>query len=70
MKLLDPETGLMECRVCGAVHRANLAKGGRYVRGSWQCQHGCQPEAVTKYRVVIKKEKPQPVIVPVVTFRE
>jgi hypothetical protein len=37
MKLVDPYTGKMECRVCGAVHWANLRGGGLYVRGSWQC---------------------------------
>ena len=47
MKLIDAPTGLMECKVCGARHWANLRSGGsgapsRYYRGSWQCQHGCQ----------------------------
>ena len=37
MKLIDPNTGRMECRVCGAVHWANLKTGGGYYRGSWQC---------------------------------
>ena len=41
MKLIDPSTGLMECRVCGSTHFANLKRGGYYVRGSWQCQSGC-----------------------------
>lgn len=42
MKLLDHNTGLMECRVCRARHIANLASRGRYKRGSWQCVHGCK----------------------------
>ena len=42
MKLLDPNTGLMECRVCGQRHYANLKGGGHYVRGSWQCSNGCK----------------------------
>ncbi len=37
MKLLDPSSGLMECRVCGSRHLANRAIGGHYYRGSWQC---------------------------------
>lgn len=43
MKLIDPSTGLMQCRVCGSVHWANLRSGGHYCRGSWQCQNGCKP---------------------------
>ena len=39
MKLLDPSTGLMECRVCGSRHVANLRTGGYYFRGSWQCPY-------------------------------
>jgi hypothetical protein len=43
MKLLNPYTGLMECRVCGARHCASIAPGGRgYYRGSWQCHNGCK----------------------------
>ena len=42
MKLIDPHTGLMECKVCGSVHIANLRSGGHYLRGSWQCRNGCK----------------------------
>lgn len=42
MRLLDSRTGLMECKICGAVHYANLRHGGGYVYGSWQCVHGCK----------------------------
>ncbi len=42
MKLIDPSTGLMECKVCGSRHFAMLSGGGKYVRGSWQCQYGCK----------------------------
>ncbi len=42
MKLIDPHSGLMECKVCGATHTANLAGGGHYRRGSWQCLNGCE----------------------------
>ena len=43
MKLLDPDTGRMECQVCGAQHFANTAPGGRgYYRGSWRCRNGCK----------------------------
>ncbi len=43
MRLLDPSTGLMQCRVCGAVHYARIKPDsrGNYYRGAWQCQHGC-----------------------------
>jgi hypothetical protein len=46
MKLLDPGTGLMECKVCGATHLANIRpqSGGQFYRGSWQCQNGCSLE--------------------------
>lgn len=44
MKLLDPRSGLMECRVCGARHLANIKphSGGRYYRGAWQCVNHCR----------------------------
>jgi hypothetical protein len=44
MRLLDPFTGLMECKVCGTRHAAlpGPGKTGRYARGSWQCVNGCQ----------------------------
>ena len=41
MKLIDPSSGQMECRVCGAHHWANT-KDGNFQRGAWQCQHGCK----------------------------
>ncbi len=42
MKLINPNRGRMECRICGAVHTANLVGGGHYHRGSWQCSNGCR----------------------------
>lgn len=49
MKLLDPSSGLMECRVCGKRHYAILQSGSerkdgitRYHRGAWQCLNGCK----------------------------
>ena len=42
MKLINPHSGLMECRVCGARHFAMIVSGSRYARGSWQCQNGCK----------------------------
>jgi hypothetical protein len=44
MKLLNPSTGEMECRVCGRRYHANLRSSGRYFRGSWQCPAGCRLE--------------------------
>lgn len=43
MKLINPNTGLMECKVCGRIHIADL-KSGFYQRGSWQCINGCEIE--------------------------
>jgi len=42
MKLIDPHTGLMECKVCGARHVASTKTGGHFYRGSWQCLYGCK----------------------------
>ena len=44
MKLLNPNTGLMQCKVCGNRHLANVKLGsnGRYYRGSWQCENKCK----------------------------
>lgn len=44
MKLLDPSSGLMECKICGARHNANLKEGGKFTRGAWQCRNGCKIE--------------------------
>jgi hypothetical protein len=51
MKLIDPVTGLMECRVCGATHFANVKpeSNGQYYRGTWQCQHGCKLRQQSKH---------------------
>jgi len=50
MRLIDARTGLMECKVCGARHWANIKplSNGKYYRGSWQCQHGCKLENLEK----------------------
>jgi hypothetical protein len=42
MKLIDPETGLMECKICGAKHWVQIrpdSKGKNY-SGFWQCLNG------------------------------
>jgi hypothetical protein len=56
MKLLDPSTGMMECRVCGSVHLANIRphSGGYYYRGSWQCQNGCKLPERSESRAEIR----------------
>jgi hypothetical protein len=53
MKLLDTNTGLMECKVCGARHFANLKPNsrGNFYRGSWQCRNGCRLEPRRKKSV-------------------
>lgn len=47
MKLVDPSTGEMVCKVCGAIHWASLRSGGKYYRSSWQCHNGCTLESPT-----------------------
>ena len=44
MKLIDAETGKMECKVCGSIHLANVkpGSGGKFYRGAWQCPQGCR----------------------------
>jgi hypothetical protein len=44
MKILDRESGHMQCSVCGAEHWANIRplSSGRYYRGAWQCINGCK----------------------------
>ena len=44
MKLINENTGLMECQICGARHNAQIQPGGKYRRGSWQCPKGCKIE--------------------------
>ena len=50
MKLIDKNSGLMECRVCGKRHYANIRplSNGKYYRGSWQCINGCKIENLKK----------------------
>lgn len=50
MKLVDPYTGRMECKVCGEYHNASIRpmSGGKYYRGSWQCRFGCKHEKVAQ----------------------
>lgn len=45
MELIDPESGLMNCQICGARHYAQVKPDskGKFYRGSWQCQNGCKP---------------------------
>ena len=62
MKLIDPYTGEMQCKMCGATHFASLQSGymrrdgvTRYYRGSWQCQNGCKlPETTTRIKFLQK----------------
>ena len=41
MKLIVPQISLFECKVCGSQHYGQLASGGRWKRGVWQCRNGC-----------------------------
>lgn len=44
MKVVNPHTGLMQCKVCGCYHSPELRAGGYFKRGSWQCLNGCKLE--------------------------
>jgi hypothetical protein len=46
MKLVNKHTNEMQCKVCGAIHWALIepCSGGKFYRGSWQCQNGCKLE--------------------------
>jgi len=41
MKLINPYTGLMECKACGSRHWASIKpdSNGRFYRGSWMCSN-------------------------------
>lgn len=53
MKVLDPASGLMECKICGERHYANIKPGsrGKYYRGSWQCRNGCKLQPKDKAKI-------------------
>jgi len=40
MRLLDRQTGLLECRFCGARYSAEQ-RDGRIITESWICRDGC-----------------------------
>ena len=44
MELINEYTGLMQCKVCGQQHLADIKprSNGRYYRGAWQCLNGCK----------------------------
>lgn len=44
MKLINPLTGLMICKICGCKHWAQIKpqSNGNFYRGSWQCQNNCK----------------------------
>jgi hypothetical protein len=56
-KLVDPHTGGMECRVCGAYWVANLRSGGHFRRGSWQCPYGCTPEDLQEMKTAQQQNR-------------
>ena len=45
MKLINPYTGEMECKVCGGTHFSAIepGTGGRFKRGCWQCSWEGRP---------------------------
>jgi hypothetical protein len=44
MKLIDPNTVLMECRVCGARHTGQIMpdSGGKLYPANYKCVNGCK----------------------------
>lgn len=42
MALIDPVHSLFECRVCGTRHHGVVITGGRWKRGTWLCDNGCE----------------------------
>lgn len=46
MKLVDPQTGLMECKKCGTRCSAQVKpnSGGKFYREAWRCPSGCRNE--------------------------
>ena len=50
MKLINISTGEMKCKICGARHFASVKpdSGGKFYRGSWQCQNGCNDGPVVE----------------------
>jgi hypothetical protein len=60
MRLLDPSTGLMECKICGRMHFANRGRGGYFLRGSWQCLNGCRLEDFELEAEEREKSAPEP----------
>jgi hypothetical protein len=43
MKLVDPYSGKMQCRICGSRHMGILQPSGGYHHGAWQCSDGLCP---------------------------
>lgn len=57
MQLVDPSSGLMECKHCGSQHFAQIQSAHdqrngsgttRYYRGAWQCPNPSCPSKVGK----------------------
>jgi len=44
MELINEYAGLMQCKVCGQKHLADMKpnSNGRFYRGAWQCLNGCK----------------------------
>lgn len=59
MELIDPYTGRMRCKVCGAEHCASIKprSGGRCYYGSWQCVFKDQ-HPITEATNAEKQEQP------------
>jgi hypothetical protein len=49
MKLIDRNSNLMECRVCGWMHVAFVKTGGGFRRGAWQCMNGQCPTNIKEW---------------------
>ena len=58
MELVDPRTGQMKCKVCGATHFASIKpmSGGVFYRASWQCVNKCNPDELPKKATKKRKD--------------
>lgn len=47
MRLLNQETGLMECEMCGTQHQAKMSLKGKIAKHFWFCQNNCRSKEKT-----------------------
>lgn len=55
MKLINSNSGQMECRICGSQHWACIRPGGGYHRCTWQCPKGRCPSNRNRWSVELQR---------------